>query len=174
MSSLAAAAAAVAANAAGEGVDIVSSAKASAAENRYDYQDLAEIAYKGGLVNGQLPEATQHRTSLFALGLQRANMTSLPAIGHLRQLATLDVSCNSLSALPTSISQLQRLEIIDCSDNKLLELPLSLFTLTMLKQLIAYKNSIGSLHDSVAQLTQLEEINLCVHPEMHSAVSSLN
>ena len=67
MPSLAAAAAAVAASAAGDGIDIVASAKATAAEYRFDYQDLAEIAYDGGLVNGELPDSVQQRTSLLAL-----------------------------------------------------------------------------------------------------------
>jgi Leucine-rich repeat (LRR) protein len=160
MPSLAAAAAAVAANAAGEGVDIVAAAKATAAECRYDYQDLSEIAYIGGLVNGQLPDAARHRTSLLALGLQRAGMACLPAISHLVLLGTLDVSCNAVSALPDSLSSLQRLEIIDFSDNKIQELPSSLFTLTSLKQLIAYKNGIGSVPDAIALLTRLEQINL--------------
>ena len=160
MPSLAAAAAAVAANAAGESVDIVAAAKATAAECRYDYQELSEIAYKGGLVNGQLPDATRHRTSLLALGLQRAGMASLPAISHLLLLATLDVSCNAVCALPDTLSNLQRLEVIDCSDNKIQELPSSLFTLTALKQLIAYKNCIGTVPDAIALLTRLEHINL--------------
>jgi hypothetical protein len=160
MPSLAAAAAAVAANAVGDGIDVVASAKASAAELRLDYQDLAEIAYKGGLFHGQLPEVIQQRTSLLALGLQRAGMSCLPAISHLRLLAVLDVSCNCLITLPSIISELQQLEIIDCSDNKLQGLPSSLFTLTMLKQLIAYKNSIVKLDEAVNQLTRLQDINL--------------
>jgi hypothetical protein len=160
MPSLAASAAAVAANAAGDGMDIAALAKATAAERRFDYQDLVEIAYSGGLVQGQLPDAVQQRTSLLALGLQRSGMSMLPAISHLKLLAALDISCNFLSMLPASISELQRLEIIDCSDNKLQELQSSLFALTKLKQLIAYKNSIDRLDEAVNQLTRLEEINL--------------
>ena len=165
MSSLAAAAAAVAKNAAADGIDIFAAAKASAAECRLDYQDLSEIAYKGGLSNGQLPEGVRQRTSLLALGLPRAGLAALPAVSHLRLLATLDVSGNFLSAIATSISELQRLEIIDCSDNKLSELPSSLFTLTKLKQLIAYKNSITALVEDVNRLVQLQELNLCAHDD---------
>ena len=160
MPSLAASAAAVAANAAGDGMDIASLAKASAAELRIDYQDLAEIAYTGGLIQGALPEAVLQRSSLLALGLQRAGMSLLPVISHLRLLVALDISCNFLVALPASISELQRLELIDCSDNKLQALPSSLYTLTSLKKLIAYKNSIERLDEAVNHLMRLEELNL--------------
>ena len=160
MPSLASAAAAVAANAAGDGIDIITSAKATAAQYRFDYQDLSEIAYTGGLVNGELPDTVQQRTSLLALGLQHVGMSSMPNINHLRLLATLDVSCNCLTTLPACLSDLRRLEVLDCSDNRLQELPPAMFALTSLKQLIAYKNSISRLDEGVDQLTLLTEINL--------------
>ena len=171
MPSLAAAAAAVAASAAGDGIDIVASAKATAAEYRFDYQDLAEIAYDGGLVNGELPDSVQQRTSLLALSLQRVGMSSMPNINRLLLLATLDVSCNCLITLPICISELHRLEVLDCSDNRLQQLPVSLFTLTMLTQLIAYKNSITRLDEGVDHLVQLREINLYVRIFIHRNLS---
>jgi Leucine-rich repeat (LRR) protein len=160
MLSLAVSAATAAAIPAGDGIDVAALAKASAAKLRIDYQHLAEIAYKGGLVQGQLPDTVQQRSSLLALGLQRTGMSHFPALNHLQLLVALDISCNFLMMLPASISELQRLEIIDCSDNKLKELPPSLFMLTKLTKLIAYKNSISRLDEAVNQLTQLEEINL--------------
>ncbi|KAL6060048.1 signal-induced proliferation-associated 1-like protein 3 [Balamuthia mandrillaris] len=70
-------------------------------------------------------------------------------------LCELDISDNSLTALPESLSKLHHLKILCANDNQLSSLPCSISSLRALEQLKLARNSFASICQEVGMLNQL-------------------
>ncbi|KAK4049091.1 Glucose-repressible alcohol dehydrogenase transcriptional effector [Microbotryomycetes sp. JL221] len=79
-------------------------------------------------------------------------------------LTTLYVPHNSLSTLPSSISQLVNLTLLDASSNKLTSLPVELGLLTRLQNLLLFDNHLQTLPPELGSLHQLETLGIEGNP----------
>ena len=96
-------------------------------------------------------------TKLKTLDLSDNSLTALPSLSALESLTSLDVSDNSLTALP-SLSPLGSLTSLDVSGNSLTALP-SLSPLGSLASLVVSDNSLSGL-PSLSSLGSLTQLNV--------------
>ncbi|PRP80938.1 hypothetical protein PROFUN_11267 [Planoprotostelium fungivorum] len=97
------------------------------------------------------------------LDISLNKFTTLPEdFGNkLSLLENLDLNGNSLTStsLPT-LGQLTRLKTLNLAENKLTDLPPAFFTLTIVEKLDLKANSITAIPDDIYKLEALEELNL--------------
>nr|XP_010600662.1 p53-induced death domain-containing protein 1 isoform X1 [Loxodonta africana] len=110
---------------------------------------LRSLVLKGG----------QHRDALGAC--LRGCLTSLPdGLSNLARLAHLDLSFNSLEALPACVPQLRGLDALLLSHNCLLELPEALGALPSLTFLAVTHNCLQTLPTALGALSTLRRLDL--------------
>ena len=85
-----------------------------------------------------------------------------PTIQQVKQhrLTELDLSSNSLSAIPTEVFDLTWLEKLNLSENKLTSLPESISRLTKLSVLYLSRNQLTSVPEAISRLTNLSQLYL--------------
>ncbi|XP_042315196.1 p53-induced death domain-containing protein 1 [Sceloporus undulatus] len=92
---------------------------------------------------------------------QRGLLSSLPQeLGELTQLAHLDLSFNSFTAMPSSVTKLVSLRGLLICHNSLQELPESFGQLTELIFFSAMKNQLRGLPQSIGELAALQTLDL--------------
>ncbi|KAH0620999.1 hypothetical protein JD844_021979 [Phrynosoma platyrhinos] len=92
---------------------------------------------------------------------QRGLLSSLPQeLGELTQLAHLDLSFNSFTAMPSSVTKLVKLRGLLICHNNLQELPEDFGQLTELIFFSAMKNQLRGLPQSIGELAVLQTLDL--------------
>jgi len=77
-----------------------------------------------------------------------------------QRLTELDLSSNSLSAIPTEVFELEWLETLNLSRNQLTIVPESIARLTNLSVLVLYANQLTSVPEAISRLTNLSQLYL--------------
>lgn len=100
------------------------------------------------------------------IDLSMSNLDEVPVkeIAALKKTVSLDLSNNSLSALPSDFSSLAFLTKLDLSKNELIELPEDFGSLNKLRHLDLYRNQLERLPLSFGQLTKLKFLDLKDNP----------
>ena len=86
------------------------------------------------------------------------------SLGQLRQLQSLDLHSNQLTALPMSLGQLTQLQSLDLAGNRLTALPESLGQLAQLQSLTLWGNQLTALPEALGLLNQLQSLDLAGNP----------
>uniref|UniRef100_A0A8C8D9L4 Leucine-rich repeat-containing protein 47 n=1 Tax=Oncorhynchus tshawytscha TaxID=74940 RepID=A0A8C8D9L4_ONCTS len=104
----------------------------------------------------------KHLTTLTSLIVCRNKLSSIPKIiGNLKSLKVLDISVNTLKALPDEITQLSELNtlnlsIINISKNGITQFPDDFYHLDLLSTVVASENCIEDLSGNVHMLSALK------------------
>ncbi|GMF29485.1 unnamed protein product [Phytophthora lilii] len=94
------------------------------------------------------------------LDISNNSLRALPTeIAHLRRLELLYLCTNALQELPDELTQLPRLRELKCDHNQLERLPLRIGNLTQLTKLNVSFNRLRSLPTSLMELTQLVSLH---------------
>ncbi len=109
-----------------------------------------------------LGEALENPENVHRLRLRGMRLRELPLeIYQLKNLKELDLSDNSLSALPDSFaSKFKRLEILDLSNNQFGKLPPQITQMPNLGYLNLRSNQLSQLPEDITALTQLQWLDL--------------
>ncbi|KAG6865069.1 hypothetical protein C0991_005344 [Blastosporella zonata] len=103
-----------------------------------------------------------HTYALTLLNISHTNLTTLStlSLASLPHLRLLNLSHNSIRAIPESLGALALLETLQCNDNKLLALPRSIGRLGNLRRLEAHCNEITEVPAEIWGCGRLERINV--------------
>jgi len=105
-----------------------------------------------------VPAAIGNFHQLQQLNLQANPLDTLPPLGGLKKLKTLNLSFCNLVSLPEDIGALSSLKSFDASDNFLTALPESITKLSKLENLRVSTNLLQKLPDHIGVLTNLREL----------------
>lgn len=122
-------------------------------ENRiYDEFSWYELDMRGCGIRSLSPEIRNYGF-LTAIYLSTNRLTSLPEdiFSEMKSLLVLDLSFNSITRIPTGVTQLITLEKLYLQNNRIVELPLEMGRLYRLKDLNVTENPILSPPQSILQ-----------------------
>ncbi|RDD39046.1 Leucine-rich repeat-containing protein 28 [Trichoplax sp. H2] len=97
-----------------------------------------------------------HQLVQFFFSVFNSNYCRCIKIGNLRNLQTLDVSCNQLQSLPLNIGQMGSLQRLNLYRNKLHDLPSEIGQLKQLKSLNIASNQIRRLPEELGNCNKLD------------------
>jgi len=134
-------------------------------EQKYNSQDFISTSASGKAVT-QWEMLIREYLQGNKLLLQNQNLTFVDeSLCSFERITDIDLSQNSLSSLPLSISKLSNLKSLKLSHNKFKELPVGIKNLENLKTLEVDSNLIieifYKIHPSEIYLDSLEYLNLC-------------
>jgi len=132
-------------------------------ERHWDNVDLKSLDLSLNAVE-HLPEDLDQSdlVTLTKLVIRNNKLRELPATfgAHLSELVFLDLSHNSLQALPESVGGLQLLVELKCEDNQLTHLPAVLCQLPRLVTLLLARNRLESLPWHLGRLQSLQMLDV--------------
>lgn len=115
---------------------------------------------------GQVPESVWDRKDLETLVLADNDLSAVPErIGHLKRLRMLDLGHNVLTAVPESLSDLEEhLDFLSLHDNRLVSLPESFSRLKHLRYLNISENAFEAVPECICGMGGLIELRAPDNP----------
>ena len=108
-----------------------------------------------------MPAEISELRNLTSLDLSYNRLTALPAeISELRNLTSLDLGGNRLTAVPAEISELRNLTSLDLSGNRLTALPAEISELRNLTSLALSRNQLTAWPAEISELRNLTSLDL--------------
>lgn len=126
--------------------------------NELNAQTQALCLYDMGL--SQIPQKIYQFPQLKVIILAQNNFSSLPYqfFNIFKNLTLLDVSGNSLDALPYQIGQLSNLKQLIITNNQIAKLPYQIGQLSALKEIWCDDNQLSDLPYQIGQLANLKKL----------------
>ncbi|KAL1510730.1 hypothetical protein AB1Y20_007019 [Prymnesium parvum] len=110
---------------------------------------------------------TEFSPDLKLVNVSKNSLKALPAaLTSLSELLILDASANELTGLPTGISACTLLEELHLYKNEIKDFPTEIATLQQLKLLNLFNNKLRKIPDELGQLANLVEVNVAANKLM--------